>query len=63
MPEELLAADEGGIDASVLVRSLATFLALTSDGVLVFDASARIVLANNEAERLFGAGAGTAVLR
>ena len=61
MLEELLAADEGGIDASVLVRSLATFLALTSDGVLVFDASARIVLANNEAERLFGAGAGSLV--
>ena len=61
MSEELLLADDGGLDVSVLGRSLATLLALTSDGVLVIDADGRIVLANNEAERLFGVGTGSLV--
>ena len=47
-----------GIGEGSLLGTLSRLLQLTCEAVLVFDGAGRVLLANDEAEELFGAGAG-----
>ena len=47
-----------GIGEGSLLGTLSRLLQLTCEAVLVFDGAGRVLLANDEAEDLFGAGAG-----
>ena len=47
-----------GIGEGSLLGTLSRLLQLTCEAVLVFDGAGRVLLANDEAAELFGAGAG-----